>query len=390
MKQETCIITAGRHPEDHHGSVNPPVYRFSTIEIPTVADLLKITKDNLYDDVFYGRLGTPTSHALEEGIAALEGATHCVATPSGLSAVTISLSAFLKQGDHLLMTRDAYHPVKEFCNVVLNRQGIETTYYDPTMGKDILELIRPNTRVVFCESPGSNTFVIQDIPAIAAAAHSKDCIVMADNTWATPLFFKPLENGVDISILAATKYIVGHSDAMLGTISVANRDHYLRIKDASSRFGFCPGSEEAYLGLRGLRTLAVRLRQHMENGLALASWLNDRPEVARVIYPALPHDPGHEIWERDFTGACGLFGIELEPCTLTGLKAMLDGLDYFAMGYSWGGFESLIIPLRSGVVTGQNEAEPGPASLRIHTGLEDIEDLIIDMENGFMRLHQGK
>lgn len=390
MKKDTILVTAGRHPEQFHGAVNPPVYRFSTVEIPTVEELLNITNQNKYDKLFYGRLGSPTTRALEEAIAAIEGASHCVATPSGLSAITISLSAFLETGDHLLMTRDAYHAVREFCQVVLRRQGIKTTFYDPSIGSDILGLIQNNTRVVFCESPGSNTFVMQDIPAIVTAAHSRNCIVMADNTWATPLFFKPLSKGVDISILAGTKYIVGHSDAMLGTIAVGSRSHYLRIKDTAAQFGFCLGSEEAYLGLRGLRTLSVRLRQHMETGLQLATWLSNRPEVSRVIHPAMPHDPGYELWKRDFTGACGLFGIELEPCSLAGLKAMLDGLDYFAMGYSWGGFESLVLPMRGGVVTRKTEFKTGPAALRIHAGLEDIADLISDLEKGFKRLHQAK
>jgi cystathionine beta-lyase len=386
MKQDTKIIKAGRHPEKCHGAVNPPVYRFSTIIFPTVKKLLSVTNENKYDETLYGRLGTPTTAALEEAIAELEGGSHCVATPSGVAAITISLLAFLRAGDHLLMTNAAYHAVRDFCEAILPGFGIETTFYNPLLGKDIASLIRTNTRVIFCESPGSNTFEVQDIPAIVEVAHSNNCVVMLENSWATPLFFKPLQMGVDISIQAGTKYIVGHSDAMLGTITVSNRENFLRVKDCAAKFGFCLGSEEAYLGLRGLRTLSVRLRQHMENGITLANWLKNCPEVARVMHPALPPDPGYEIWKRDFSGACGLFGIVLRPCTMARLEAMLDGMNHFSLGYSWGGYESLILPMRTGIVANRLQDEPMEATLRIHAGLEDVEDLISDFEQGFERL----
>jgi cystathionine beta-lyase len=386
MKQDTKVVSAGRHPEDYQGAVNPPVYRFSTITFPSVEELLSINNSNKYDKIFYGRLGTPTTSALEEAVAELEGGTRCIVAPSGVAAITISLTAFLQAGDHLLMTQNAYHAVIEFCDEVLKGYGIETSYYDPLIGEGIESLIRPNTRVVFCESPGSNSFEVQDIPAIAKVAHRHDCVVMADNTWATPLFFKPLSKGVDVSILAGTKYIVGHSDAMLGTITVANHEHFLRIKDCSARFGFTVGSEEAYLGLRGLRTLSVRLRQHMKNAIALAKWLQERPEVERVMYPALADDPGHALWRRDFEGATGLFGVVLKPCTREGVIAMLDDLSHFSLGYSWGGYESLVLPMRSGVFSADYNGEPMDATLRFHVGLEDVADLISDLEKGFERL----
>jgi len=387
MKQDTKIVNAGRHPEEYHGAVNTPVYRFSTIAIPTVEKLLSINDKNKYDETFYGRLGTPTTNALEEAVSCLEGGTHCVATPSGVAAITISLTAFLQTGDHLLMPNNVYHAARIFCDTVLCGFGIETTYYDPLLGRDIESLILPNTRVIFCESPGSNTFEVQDIPGIVEVAHSKNCTVIADNTWASPLYFKPLKHGVDISIQAGTKYIVGHSDAMLGTITVANPEHFLRIKDCCARFGYTVGSEEAYLGLRGLRTLSVRLGRHMDNGIKLAKWLKDRGEVTRVMHPALPDDPGHNIWKRDFEGASGLFAIIIGSCTMRGLEAMLNGMSHFSMGYSWGGFESLVLPMRYGVVLNNNKDEEGEASIRIHAGLEDIEDLIHDFEQGFERLN---
>lgn len=385
MKKDTEIVHAGRHPEQYLGAVNPPVYRVSTVTYPSV-EAMETAERKPFDGMRYGRYGTPTSFALEEAVAALEGGYRSISTSSGLAAITGTLSALLKAGDHVLMVDTVYFPTRRFCVEHLKRCGVETTFYDPTIGSAIASLIRPETRVVFVEAPGSLTFEMQDIPAIAAAAHAQDAIVVMDNTWATPLFFKPFEKGVDISLQAATKFIVGHSDSMLGLITCANEDLWRVVKTSVAQSGVCAGSEEVYLGLRGLRTLSVRLRQHQESGLALASWLSERPEVSRVMHPALPDDPGHALWRRDFSGACGLFGLELHPCPTAAVNAFIDGLDHFGLGYSWGGYESLIIPTSAGI---KRTAKPwlakGP-TLRIHTGLEDPSDLIEDLARGFERL----
>jgi cystathionine beta-lyase len=385
MKKDTTIVHAGRHPEQYLGAVNPPVYRVSTVTYPTVA-AMKAGERKPYDGLRYGRYGTPTSFALEEAVAALEGGYRTISTASGLAAITGTLTALLKSGDHVLMVDSVYFPTRRFCQEQLKRWGIETTFYDPLLGADIASLIRPETRVVFVESPGSLTFEIQDIPAIAAVAHANNAIVVMDNTWATPLYFQPFEKGVDISLQAGTKFIVGHSDAMLGLITCATEELWHIVKSSVAQNGICAGSEEVFLGLRGLRTLSVRLRQHQEAGLLLASWLAQRPEVRRVLHPALPEDPGHALWKRDFTGACGLFGFELKPCSEAAVATFLDGLQHFGLGYSWGGFESLIIPTTGSI---QRTARPwlaeGP-TLRIHTGLEDPSDLIADLALGFERL----
>ncbi len=385
MKKETRILHAGRHPEQFHGAVNPPVYHASTILHPSVAAMEKSGKTP-FVGVRYGRYGTPTTFALEEAVAELEGGARAVATSSGLAAITGALMAFLKAGDHVLMTDGAYFPTRKFCDSVLAGLGIETTYYDPLIGAGIAALMRPNTRVVFTESPGSLTFEIQDIPAIAAAAHAGGAVVMIDNTWGV-LNFQPFTKGVDVSIQAATKYIVGHADAMLGTITVADPDLWLRIKTSVAAFGHSPGSEEMYLGLRGLRTLPVRLKRHAATALALAKWLEARPEVDRVLYPPLPSDPGHALWQRDFDGACGLFGVILKPVAKNALDAMLDGYDHFKLGFSWGGFESLVIPTTGhAVVRTATDWSPAGPSLRFHAGLEDVDDLLADLEKGFERL----
>lgn len=385
MKTDTKIVHAGRHPEDYNGAVNPPVYHVSTVTYPTVA-ALKAGEKTRYDKMRYGRFGTPTSFAFEEAVCALEGGYRSVSTSSGLAAITGALTALLKSGDHLLMVDTAYHPTRHFCDHQLTRWGISTTYYDPTIGGDIASLIRPETTVVFVESPGSLTFEVQDIPAIAAAAHDAGALVVMDNTWATPLYFNALAKGVDVSIHSATKFIVGHSDAMLGVITTAREDLWRTIKDSIATAGVCAGAEEVYLGLRGLRTLGVRLRQHQENGLALASWLRDRPEVVRVMHPALPSDPFHDLWKRDFTGACGLFGFELQPCAPEAVAALIDGLEHFGLGYSWGGYESLILPTTGTVHRTATRWDAKGPTLRIHTGLEEVSDLMADLDAGFIRM----
>jgi len=385
MKQDTTVVVAGRHPEDHHGVVNPPVYHASTVLFPTVADLEAAARPSAARRVTYGRNGTPTTFAFEDAVAALEGGHACQSFPSGLAAVSTALLAYLDSGDRLLMVDSAYDPTRRFCEGVLARMGIETTYYDPLIGGAIDRLMTPNTKVVFVESPGSLTFEVQDIPAIAAAAHAGGATVIMDNTWASPLYFKPFAHGVDVSVQAATKYIAGHADAMLGT-ATATEAAWPALLRTTRQFGTHAAPDDCYLGQRGLRTLAVRLARHRESALRLANWLQARAEVARVLYPALADDPGHAIWRRDFTGASGLFGVVLQPAERAAVAAMLDGLKLFGMGYSWGGYESLVVPTDPAQKrTATQWSEPGP-SLRIHVGLEDPDDLIEDLEAGFARL----
>lgn len=379
-RPETEVVHVGRKPFEQHGFVNTPVYRGSTVLYPTL-EALK-TRTQAYT---YGRRATPTTHALEEAIAHLEGGAATILTSSGLAAISTAILAFVNSGDHILMVDSVYQPARAFADKMLKRLGVETTYYDPLIGSDIDKLFRPNTRLVLVEAPGSQTFEMQDIPAIATAAHAKNIWVMADNTWATPLYCKPLALGADVSIQAATKYIVGHADAMLGAITVNARAAKL-VDNAKEALGTCPGSEETYLGLRGMRTLAVRLERHQRSGIAVAEWLQSRPEVDRVLHPALPDDPGHAIWKRDFTGACGLFTAVLKPIPENALAAFLDGLKFFGMGYSWGGYESLVVPFDpTPYRTATRWRGPGPA-LRFHVGLEAVDDLIADLAAGFERM----
>jgi len=383
-KDDTRLVHAGREPSRFHGFVNTPIYRGSTILFPTVAAL------EANDQAFtYGRLGTPTVRALEEAIAALDGGPATLLTPSGLSAVATSLLAFLAAGDHLLVTDAVYRPTRRFCDGVLKRLGVTTTYYDPLIGAGIAKLMQKNTHVIFAESPGSQTFEVQDVPAIAKAAHDKGAVVVLDNTWATPLFFKPFANGVDVSVKAATKYIGGHADVMLGAIT-ASETAWPVVRRTHEDLGLCTGPEDVYLALRGLRTLSVRLERHQRTGLELANWLKARPEVESVIHPGLPEDPGHAIWSRDFTGASGLFAFVLKPVSHKALAAMLDELKLFGMGYSWGGFESLIIPFDPSEYRTATEWKAAGPALRIHAGLEDVEDLKADLAAGFARLNAQK
>jgi cystathionine beta-lyase len=376
----TEVVHSGRDPGASHGFVNTPLYRGSTVLFPTVADL------KAYNAPYtYGRRGTPTTKALEAAIARLEGGAETILTASGYQAVTTAILAFARSGDHILMVDSVYQPTRKFCDQMLSRLGVETEYYDPLIGGDIGRLCRPNTRLIFTESPGSQTFEMQDIPAIAAVARAKDLWLLMDNTWASPLLFKPFAYGVDVSIQAATKYIVGHADAMLGAVT-ANERARKHVLHAKETLGTCPGSEETWLALRGLRTLEVRLARHQESALTIARWLQRRPEVARVLHPALESDPGHALWKRDFLGASGLFSIVLKPVADKAVAAMLDGLQLFGMGYSWGGYESLIVPFDpASYRTATRWAAEGPA-LRIHIGLEDIEDLKADLVAGFERL----
>ncbi len=390
MKEDTKIVHAGRHPEENFGIVNPPVYHASTVLFPTLEAMRNVRSAR----VAYGRYGTPGTEAFAEAMAELEGGDKCLLMPSGLAAITSALISFLKAGDHLLMVDTTYEPCRAFCDEVLVRYGIETTYYDPLIGGDITKLMRPNTRIVYTESPGSLTFEVQDIPAISQAAKNhagteQDVIIMMDNTWASPILFKPFDHGVDVSIQAVTKYVGGHADVMLGTITCKN-EHWPPLQRARALWGVSVGPDDVYLAQRGLRTLAVRLKQHEANALRVAAWLQNRPEVRRVIYPALPGDPGHDLWKRDFTGACGLFGFVLEEGNEGQIAAMLDHMRFFGMGFSWGGFESLLIHVRAQGARTATEWNPGGTYFRIHVGLEDPEDLIADLEAGFARYREAK
>ncbi len=383
LSRQTKVLHLGREPGDQHGFVNTPVYRGSTVLYPTLEKLK--SRQQAYT---YGRRATPTTHALEQAITDLEGGAATILTSSGLAAVTTALLAFVQAGDHILVTDSVYQPTRTFCDKLLARLGVETTYYDPLAGDRIASLIRGNTRLIFAESPGSQTFEMQDIPAIAKIAKAKNLWLIADNTWASPLFCSPLKLGADVSIQAATKYIVGHADAMLGAVT-ANARASKYLDNAKEALGTCPGSEETYLGLRGLRTLDVRLQRHMTSGIEMALWLEQRPEIARVMHPALPSHPGHALWQRDFSGATGLFCAILKPTSDKALAAFLDHLKLFAMGYSWGGFESLVIPFDpAGYRTATKWAEPGPA-LRFHIGLDAVEDLKKDLSEGFERMRRA-
>lgn len=380
LKPETRLVVAGREYAEH-GIVNPAVYHASTITFPTVKALHD--RDQPYT---YGRRGTPTSRAVETAIAALEGGHDCKISSSGLAAVTTTLLAFLKAGEHVLIPDTVYYPVRHLCDSVLKGLGIETTYYDPLIGRGIAGLIRANTKVVYCESPGSQTMEVQDIPAIADVAHGKNCIVILDNTWAGGFYFKAFAHGCDVSVQAATKYIVGHSDAMLGS-TVCNEKTWGQFKQTFETMGQFAGPDDMYLALRGLRTMSVRLERHMRNATAVAEWLRGRNEVESVLYPALSNAPGHAIWKRDFSGASGLFSVVLKPASEQALAAMLDDLSLFGMGFSWGGFESLVVPFKP-VRTATTWTAPGPC-LRFHIGLESPDDLIDDLKQGFERLKKS-
>lgn len=391
MREETKIVHSGLHPERHEGAVNPPVFHVSTILSQTVDEFRRRRKDWLLEQpgTYYGRFGTPTTEALQEAIAALEGGHRTLLYPSGLAACAGALLAFLSSGDHVLMSDSVYGPTRNFATRFLARFGVSTSFFDPLAGPSIESQMRPETRVIYLESPGSLTFEVQDTPAIAEVAHRRGIAVIADNTWATPLYFKPFDHGVDVSIQAATKYIVGHSDAMLGAIT-CTKSAWPTLKGSTYELGQTAGPDDVYLGQRGLRTLAVRLKRHWEAGLAIAQWIAHQPEVERVLHPALPGNPGHAIWKRDFTGASGLFGVVLKDgITDRALCAMIDGLELYGIGSSWGGFESLIMPFDPREArTATRWPHAGPC-FRIHAGLENVEDLIADLDAGFKRLRSN-
>ena len=384
-RQRTRLTHAGRHPHDNHGVVNPPVYHASTILQPTLAQW-EASRRPGWTGYRYGRWSTPTSNAFEEAVTEFYGAAGTVAVSSGKAAITNALLACVSPGQHLLVTDNAYGPTRRFSDAFLSRFGVEVTYFDPAIGAGIAEMFRPETVAVYTEAPGSHTFEISDIPAIAAAAHRHGAVVLMDNTWASAIYFDAFAHGVDIVVEAVTKYICGHSDVMMGVI-VANEEWAGPVREMAKLHGNGCGGDDLYLAQRGLRTLAVRMEQNRQNGLALASWLESRPEVSRVLHPGLPSDPGHALWKRDFTGSSGLFGFVLKPgYPHNALAAMLDGLELYGMGASWGGYESLILPLDpTSDRTATTWDEPGQL-MRVHAGLEDIDDLVADLGAGLDRL----
>jgi len=383
----TKLITAGRDKKWTNGVVNPPVQRASTVVFNSVEEKRKATINRANKTLFYGRRGTNTHFAFQDAMVEVEGGAGCALYPCGTAAISNAILSFVETGDHILMVDTCYEPTRDFCDTIMKKMGVETTYYEPTIGEGIKELIKPNTKVLFTESPGSITMEVQDVPTLARIAHEHDIIVMLDNTWAAGVNFSPFDFGVDISIQAATKYIVGHSDVMLGT-AVANEKCWDQLREQSYLMGQCVSPDDAYLGLRGIRTLDVRLRQHAESSLKVAKWLETRPEVDHVRHPALESCPGHEFFKRDFTGGNGLFSFVLKNTNTQATTALLDGMKHFSMGYSWGGFESLVLANEpSSFNSLRTVANPNfdGTLIRVHIGLEDVDDLIADLEAGLDR-----
>ena len=381
LRSRSRLVHLGRDGEASQGFVSVPPYRGSTVLFPDVETLS--TGNQRYT---YGTRGTPTTDALCEAWSALAGAAGTVLVPTGMAAIALALLSAVDAGDHLLVTDSAYRPARTFCDGMLKRMGVETTYYDPRLGAGIASLFRPNTKAVLVESPGSQSLEIQDIPAIAEVAHARGACVIADNTWATPLFFAPHAKGVDLTIEAGTKYLSGHSDLLLGLVS-ANADWLKRLRRTERELAIPAGPEDVYLALRGLRTMELRLREAERQALALAEWLAARPEVLRVIHPARPDHPDHALWKRDFTGSSGLFSVVLKPVSASAVAALLDGLELFGLGYSWGGFESLVIPFDCASYRTATQWAPGGPALRFSIGLEDPDDLKDDLARGFERMN---
>ena len=388
-KQDTVLARAGNRPREHKGIINPPVYHASTVLFPTVAALQDGVRDRL-KGVYYGLYGTPTTFALEEAVAGLEGASFGFAVPSGLAAITMPIGTFVRPGDHVLAVDNAYEPVRGFSDRFLQSFGIEVSYFDPLKPDQAAAMIRPNTKVLYLETPGSLTLEVPDIAALAKPARERGTKVIVDNTWATGLHFKPLDHGADVSIYAATKYLAGHSDLMLGMIVTRDESIHRTIKLFAHGLGLATAPDDCYLTLRGMRTLSVRMERHLKSSLTLAHWLQKRPEVDRVLHPALEGSPGHELWKRDFSGGGGLFSVVLKPASPDAVAAMLNDLKLFGMGFSWGGYESLIVPADPAKCRSATQWNgPGPL-LRIQTGLEDPDDLIADLALGFERLNRAE
>ena len=379
LKPDTVLTHAGRDPGANRGYVNTPVYRGSTIVFPTLDALEDPTPR--YD---YGRTGNPSSAAVEDIVTELEGAAGTLLAPSGLSAISLALMTVLKAGDELLVSDSAYQPTRRVSDGVLSRFGVAVRYYDPRLGARIADLFTDKTRAIFAESPGSLTFEVQDLPAIAAAARPRGIAVVVDNSWATPLFYRPLALGADIVVHAGTKMFVGHSDTMIGTASATPR-WMKALKDTHLRLGLCASPDDCFITARGLRTLGVRMREHSAHSTEIAAWLEKQPGVARVIHPALLSHPDHAIWKRDFTGAGSVFSIELEPKTRTALAAMVDHLELFGMGWSWGGYESLALPIHPEKARSATKWSAAGPMLRLHIGLEAVEDIKADLAAGLAR-----
>lgn len=387
LRPATKLVQGGRRaewtgdPRLGGGIVNPPVWRASTILYDNIADL-KARGHATHDKLYYGRRGTPTVWALADALTGMEaGAEGTLLYPSGVAAISAGLLALLSPGDHLLMVDSAYEPTRAFCNGMLARLGVETTYYDPLVGARIAELIRPETKLIFLESPGSLTFEVQDIPAITRIARERGVLTMLDNTWATPLLFPAIAHGIDVTMMSLTKYVGGHSDAMMGSLT-ATRAMWPKLRSAAYQLGQSVSPDDCALMLRGLRTLDVRMQRQGENGLAVANWLAGRAEVGRVLHPALPDDRGHAIWSRDFSGASGLFGFTLKGVDEAARTRFIDSLAHFGIGFSWGGYESLVVPADPATIrTATRWTDPDPL-VRLSIGLEDPADLIADLERG--------
>lgn len=385
LDEETRLIRKGAPAKDGTSlarTVNPPIQRGSTVLLPNAASLYDETQ------LTYGITGLSSPAALQAALAELEGSPDVTLYPSGLAAITGVMLALLKAGDEILVVDSAYRPTRRFCDRVLTRFGVATTYYDPALSPDaVMALCTPRTRLILLEAPGSLTFEMQDIPALAAAANARGILTLIDNTWAAGFYFKPLAHGVTISVQALTKYVGGHSDVFMGSAATADNVIGNQLGDAMWDIGWSVSPDDAYTVLRGLRTLAVRLPRHQDNGLAVARWLQGRPEVARVLHPALESDPGHALWKRDFTGACGLFGLVLKPAPEKAVHAFLDALELFGLGFSWGGYESLAIPCDPQLKNRNVPVRLDGPLLRLHIGLESPADLIADLERGFAALN---
>ena len=383
----TRLVHAGSDPARFNGAVNPPVYRASTMISQNLAELrrkrqLHASGERAYG---YGRFGTPTTHAFEDAVAELEGGYRSLVFPSGLAACTCALTAFVGKDDHILVPDNAYFPLRNFARNTLTRFGVEVEFYQPLDVAGTIARIRDNTRVLYVESPGSITFEVQDIPALAEAAHKRGVTVLMDNTWATPLYFKPFTHGVDVSIQAGTKYLVGHSDAFLGIVT-ATHESWEKVQHTARQFGQIAGPDDVYLALRGMRTLQVRLERHWRNGIEMADWLGSQPLVQEVLHPALPSNPGYALWKRDFTGASGLFAFQLAPLPEEALSAFFDHLELFKLGYSWGGYESLIMLYQQHEVALASRTSVAGALVRVHAGLEHLDDLRADLQAAFKRV----
>ena len=387
-KSKTQLVLSGMDKTATNKYVNPPIEKGSTVTFSTVEKMKKTMIKKHEQILSYGRFGSTTTFKFEQAISDLEGSHTTVATSSGTAAIVSSLMSTLKNGDHLLMTDSAYGVSKELANNLLKKMGITTTFYDPLLGKNIAKLIKNNTKVIYLESPGSLTFEIQDIPQIIDIAKKNKCTTIIDNTWATPLYFKPFEHGIDISIQAATKYINGHSDSMLGTIS-SNKEYAKIIREVTHSLGACPGPEDIYLGLRGLKSLKIRLEQHKYNAIKIIDWLTKQKEVNKILYPAFPEYDRFKIWERDFLGATGLFGFILQPLNPNKINNMLNNLQLFNLGYSWGGYESLILPVQPEKYRDTYKWDKKYNTIRIHAGLEDADDLIDDLQMCFQYLRKN-